>query len=381
MARFDFAIIGGGVSGTTAAEALRERDAHASIAIFEDEPYPLYSRVLIPKYLKGDVLRGALFLRKIENYAEKNIAFYPGTKVVRIDPDKHEFQTAGEIFSYKKLLISAGGHPKMSANWTSDVLLDVGRPLRMHTLDDADAIKRAMSEASCREALVLGEGLIAMEFIEIFLKNGFQAHVIVRGDYFGEKRMGKSGGAFFEENLKRHGVLVHKNTEPSSINACLVGVGIGIERNLSVFGGLEVNVGILTDEFLASSNPNIYAAGDIAEFFDVIFKKRRVAGNWTTAFLQGQAAARNMLGERVAFKNVATYNISNLGLRLSFLGDPEEYDDALESSGETNFLRFLFSGGKLSGAVLINRVGDRPLIAQLIELGADKNEVKQKFSF
>ena len=378
MARFDFAIIGGGVSGTTAAEALRERDAHASIAIFEEEPYPLYSRVLIPKYLKGDILRDGLFLRKIENYAEKNIAFYPGAKVIRIDSDKHEFHTAGEIFSYKKLLISAGGYPRP---WMPDIQEGAGRPLRMHTLDDADAIKKAMSEAPCREALVLGEGLIAMEFIEIFLKNGFSAHVTARGDYFGEKKLGKTGGAFFEENLKRHGVLVHKNAEPSSINACLVGAGIGIERNLSVFGGLEANVGILTDEFLASSNPDIYAAGDIAEFFDVIFKKRRVAGNWTTAFLQGQAAARNMLGERFAFKNAATYNISNLGLRLSFLGDPEEYDDALESSGETNFLRLLFRGGRLSGAVLINRVQDKQLIAQLIESGADKNEIQQKFSF
>ncbi len=392
MARFDFAIIGGGVSGTTAAEALRERDAHASIAIFEDEPYPLYSRVLIPKYLKGDVLRGALFLRNIENYAEKNIAFYPGAKIIRIDPDKHEFQTVGEIFSYKKLLISAGGHPKSLENFQfpptkSRVLDKVGTIsnfqtpiLRMHTLDDADAIKKAISGASCHSALVLGEGLIAMEFVEIFLKNGFSTHVIAEGDYFGEKRMGKSGGAFFEENLKKHGVSIHKNAEPSSINACVIGAGIGIERNLSAFGGLEANIGILTDEFLVSSHPDIYVSGDIAEFFDVILKKRRTAGSWTTAFLQGQAAARNMAGERFAFKNVAAYNISNLGLRLSFLGDQEQYDDALESSDEASFLRFLFSGGKLSGAVVINRVGDRPLIAQLIESGAGKNEIQQKFS-
>ena len=173
----------------------------------------------------------------------------------------------------------------------------------MHTLDDADAIKKAMSEAPCRTALVMGEGFIAMEFIEIFLKNGFSTHVIARGDYFGEKKLGKFGGAFVEENLKRHGVSVHKNTNPASINACVVGIGTGIERNLSAFSGLEVSAGILTDEFLVSSEPDIYASGDIAEFFDVILKKRRVVGNWTTAFLQGQAAARNMLGERFAFKN------------------------------------------------------------------------------
>ncbi len=376
MARFDFAIIGGGVSGTTAAEALRERDAHASIAIFEDEPYPLYSRVLIPKYLKGDAARETLFLRKTENYAEKNIAFYPGAEIVRIDPSHHEFQTGDEIFSYKKLLISAGGRPRP---WTADAPSGA-RLLRMHTLDDADAIKKTISEAPCGTALVIGEGFIAMEFIEIFLKNGFSTHVIANGDYFGEKKLGKLGGDLFEENLKRHGVEVHKNTKPASIKACVVGVGVGIERNLSAFSGLEVSAGILTDEFLAASQPDIYASGDIAEFFDVILKKRRAAGNWTSAFLQGQAAARNMLGGQVAFKNVATYNISNLGLRFSFLGDVEEYDDTLESSDGASLLRLLFRGDQLSGAALINRFQDKTLIAELIENGAHKNEIKQKFS-
>src|SRR3990167_423696 len=125
MESADYLVIGGGIAGTTAAETLREEDPRAKIAILEAEPHVLYSRVLIPKYIKGQIQKDALFLRKISDYAEKNIDFYPSAKVSKINPERREtILENGQIFSYKKLLIASGGKPR-------DIMPGA---LKMHTL-------------------------------------------------------------------------------------------------------------------------------------------------------------------------------------------------------------------------------------------------------
>ena len=382
MPTIDYLVIGGGIAGTAAAETLREEDPHAKIAILEAEPHVLYSRVLIPKYIKGQIQKEALFLRKISDYAEKNINFYPSAKVLKINPEKREaILKNGSIFSYKKLLIASGGKPK---TWTSDVQVDVGRPfqvLRMHTLEDADAIKEAIENAKIKEVLVIGEGFIALEFIRIFILNGFKTHLATKGDVWGEARLGRTGAEMLEEVFKKYEIVVHKKTaDREKIKSALTAAGIGLSRNLEAFAGLEVGRGILSDEFLETSRPGIFAAGDVAEFFDVIAGRRRIVGNWTNSFLQGRIAALNMLGRRVLFKNVSTYNISCLDERLTFAGDTEDFDDVLEIKKDGTLLRALFKENKLKGAVLINRFNDKIEMTKLIERGAEKDEVAKIFS-
>ena len=391
MESADYLVIGGGIAGTTAAETLREEDPRAKIAILEAEPHVLYSRVLIPKYIKGQIQKDALFLRKISDYAEKNIDFYPSAKVSKINPERREtILENGQIFSYKKLLIASGGKPK---TWTSDVQVDVGRPkvLRMHTLEDAEEIKSALAGAKEKMVLILGEGFIALEFLRIFILNGFKTHLATKSDVWGETRLGRTGAEMLEEVFKKHGVIIHKKiVNGEKIKSALTAVGIGLARDLEDFAGLEVGQGILTDEFLETSQPGIFAAGDIAEFFDAIAGRRRIVGNWTNSFLQGRTAALNMLGRRVLFKNVSTYNISCLDEKLTFAGNTEDFDDVLEIKKDGTLLRALFSarggsafGGKdkiLTGAVLINRFNDKIEMTKLIERGAEKNEVAKIFS-
>jgi len=110
MSIYDFLIVGGGIAGTSAAETLREQDRHASIAILEREEHPLYSKVLIPNYLKKKIKREALFLRKTSDYAERGISFFPSTEVKDINYDRREiYSSDGRIFPFKKLLLAAGG--------------------------------------------------------------------------------------------------------------------------------------------------------------------------------------------------------------------------------------------------------------------------------
>lgn len=398
MAKFDYVIIGGGVAGTTAAETLRERDKDATIALLGEEQHPLYSRVMIPSYLKNKIHRDSLFLRKISDYESRRIDFFPNTTAVEINTDRNEvYADQDMIFSYKKLLIASGGKPKATSNKSQ-----TPRILKMHTIEDADEIKKAMMEETAqKEALVMGDGFIALEFIETFLLNGFRTHAMCRKNYFGEEKFGKDGGMFFEENFKKHGIILHKNTEVAfmqnggmiikstdKISAVLAGVGIGIERNTANFPQFEKNVGIVTNEFLETSNENVYAAGDIAEFFDVYAGTRRVVGNWTNSFLQGRIAALNMftsnqngVGERTIFKSVPAYNIVNLGFNLTLAGYLEDADDFWERAEYPNFMRIFLKGGRVRGGVLINRFNDKIKLAKLIASNSEvsKNELEKIF--
>ncbi|QQG42441.1 MAG: FAD-dependent oxidoreductase [Candidatus Giovannonibacteria bacterium] len=380
MEKADYLILGGGIAGTAAAEALREADQHAKIVILEDEPHVLYSRVMIPKYIKGLVPRENLFLRKIGDYEKRALDFYPSTRAVKIDFARKEVKAeTGLAVSYKRILIASGGRPRplpepfLSAAASAKIL-------RMHTLKDADLIKKELESGAHQSALVAGESFIALEFIEILSLAGVRVHIAAKGDIWGEERFGKACGELLEENFKKHGIIIHKNIEDFLFKTSLACLGIGLSRDLSIFPGLEVGRGVLADEFLKTSDKDAFAAGDIAEFFDVVLGKKRIVGNWTNAFLQGKTAALNMAGGGKIFRAVPAYNISNLGLRLSALGDTEDFDEEKIIPGDNNCARLLFSAGKLAGATLINRFNDKIILSELIEKGANRDETSKIFS-
>ena len=400
MQSVDYLIIGGGIAGTTAAETIRAHDASVAIAIVEREPYPLYSRVLIPHYLKKKIEREQLFLRTTADYEKQRIGFYGSAVMVGCDVERHEVtallggKESDEIFSYKKLLIATGGTPKPVPSTLS--FGDAIPMLRMQTLSDADAILDALSGASAKEAAVLGEGFIAMEFIETFFINGFRVHALCRGGLFGEKRLGVQGARMLEELYQKHGIRFYKNIKDEEIARrdvwlaekskpfpiAVVGAGIGLARSLDMFGALTSNRGIVANEYLQTSNPNVYTAGDVAEWFDNLKGRHTLVGNWTNAFVQGRIAALNMLGHKTPLRTVPTYNIVNFGINVTFVGDIEGEDDVWEEVGTVvhPFLRrVLFQSGKTIGGVLINRFSDKTRLASLIEAGASRNDVEKTF--
>ena len=255
----DYLIIGGGIAGTTAAETLRAKDSEAKIAILEDEAHTLYSRVLIPSYLKGKVAREKLFFRKLANYEASHIDFYPDTTVSSIDALRHEVSTdSKKIFSYKKLLIATGGRPKkITEVFSSTTPIS---PLRMHTLEDADIIKKTIDETTEKKVLVIGESFIALEFLEIFSTAGFEVHATVKENLWGgEKRFGSDGARILEDNFRRNKIILHKHGDLTFIKnddfylkngdhlkSPIWALGVGINRNFSFLPELLKNKGIIT---------------------------------------------------------------------------------------------------------------------------------------
>jgi NAD(P)H-nitrite reductase large subunit len=392
----DFVIIGGGIAGTTAAETIRKRAPNARVALLSDEPDVLYSKVLIPVYLKGKISRDRLYLRRLANYEDRGIDFYPDVIVDHIDQRRNEvFTKNGRIFAYKKLLIASGGMPTK----LSDTLQG---GMRMQTIVDADNILQTLSKIKNGVGLVVGESFIAMEFLEVFSMAGLDTNVLVRGNVFAESKFGIDIGKHIEDNLRDNGITVHKSTEISikqykdvmlkngvKLTVDAVGVGVGLNFNMMPYVGIQQNEGIVTNSALQTSDTNIFAAGDIAEFQDVIAGRKRLVGNWMNAFLQGKHVGENMVlslkntnASLAEFRTVSLYNITNFGLHLAIIGDIEESDEIVDSISKNedevfSATRFFIRKGVIRGVALVNKLRDISLFISMIERGDEKTVIQK----
>lgn len=386
--RYDYLIIGNGIAGLTAAEAIRERDASASIAIISAESYPLYSRVLLPNYVKGLIKREQVFLRKSEDYDKRGIKLFMGESARHLDVSGRVVGlNSGRAMGFGKLLIATGGDAK-ELGIPGEALDGVSS---FQTIEDADRMPELLSGAG--RGVVIGGGFIALEFLEILVERGIKATLVIRQPYFFNRFLDAAGGEILAENFRRHGIDVIANDNLAaveggrrvtgvhlesgrSLDADFIGIGAGIRRNTGWLdnSGIEVvGGGVATDEYLETTASGIFAAGDVANFDDIILGLRHTHGNWGNAFYQGGCAARNMAssGEREPYRRVTSYGIRNLGLALALIGHTSGGKDVdaisrIDPSGNT-YGRFFVREDRIVGAVLINRHDDRPAVVSLIE--------------
>ena len=378
----DYLIIGGGPAGTMAAEAIRQRDQGGRIIIVTREPYRLYSRISLPYYVKGTKTREQLFLRQEAQYTDARIDCWMNTEVAKLDLAGKIATTAdGKSIQYSKLLISSGGTP---FSW--------GVPggdrkgvQQLNTLDQAQVIVDLLPTTN--DMVIVGGGFISLEFCGIAGHHGKRATVLVLEPYYWANLLDEVSGNLIKKYLTENGIIVRtgeevaevlgddrvtgvKTKKGETIPAEMVGVGIGVKRNLDFLQGTSVTVekGVVTNEFLEASVPDVWAAGDVAEFQDIVIAKRHMLGNWSNATDQGRRAGLNMAGEKAALESVSAYSITTFDMNVTFLGDPKpEMAETIERGDrETNFGRIFVVQGKVVGATLINRVADKMPLMNLI---------------
>lgn len=374
-AHYDYVIIGGGVAGTTAAETIRRGDPHASIALFEREEEFLYSRVMLPNFIRGKYNRDAIFLRNRDDYVNQQIDIFRGKKVIAINAERAEVSIGSdEYVHYGKLLIAMGGSPR---KW--GVKIPKSLPLfRLQTLKDAEKIKKfiAIDTELPRSVAVIGGGFIGLEFIESFVSAGIKVEFFLRESQCFDGRVSDNFSHAIEYIHRGKNIVVHRNSEVSAVveksegvfeldttsgkvNVNGVALGIGIERNfdLAKKAGLNVQTGILANQYLQTEDPNIFVIGDIAEYTHTGKDGREVNGTWGDATIQGTIGGRNALGEKEPFDKVSTYAIVHFGTHISFIG--EKYSKKMEvvvrDGGTHNpYAEFYFLNGTLKGATLVN---------------------------
>jgi len=403
----DYLILGGGIAGTTAAETIRRQDPRGAIAILNAEPHPLYSRVLLPAYMQGKVRRDQVFLRTLHDYDKNGIQAFLGELATVVDIAHHEVRSSrANIFHYKKLLAAGGGSVRpwraSGSGWE--------QICRLQTIEDADAFIAKSEKAPFKEAIVVGSGFIGMEFVNSLAARGFKVSLVTSegGCWFG--RLGAEGSRFLERAFLSHGVTIYpadhillleqdesgvftaKTSKGATLKAGIVAVGVGLERNQDVFQGwgFKIARGIRTNEYLETGVEDVWAAGDVAEYYSAVFGTYEVVGNWTNAFQQGRVAGLNMSAslagrnDRTAFTDIATYSITVLGNYVTFLGSAfagkgKEAISRIDPDG-TYFEKFFLRDNYLVGAVMINKFEDKKILEMMMRSRALLADAKSKLA-
>lgn len=396
--KYKYLIVGGGVAGVTAAETIRQKDPNGTIAVVNEEPYGLYSRVMLskPNFFLGKIPFAEVWLRGNEWYQKNNIIFLGGKKAAAIDAENKIVSLSdGAKIGYEKLLLAIGVCPRR----LNIPGADKKGVYYLRTLEDGKAIRKAIKSA--KKAVIIGGGFIGFEMAELLKMAGLDPIIIIRESYFWEPMLDEDSGRMIEKALKDGGVKIVYKAEAGEIagkesvesvilkdgtridcDMIICGIGAVCETEWLKKSGLNLNRGILTNEYLETNLPAVWAAGDAAEFKDLILDETVQLGNWGNAREQGRIAGLNMVGGKTPFKFVSFYTTSGFGLSIAFVGDVRLGADRIvikRGSPEINsYARIIVldknNRKEVEGATLINRTSELSAIAKLIESNIDVSQ-------
>ena len=393
MAPRRFVIIGDGIAGATAAETLRANDADASIIQLTSEGEPLYNRVQIKDYAKGMKEEAKCRIHDMKWYESRNVDLRLFTTVTLVD-DRHNVVICedGTRLEYDRLLVATGGLPRPYP-------VPNGQAEGVHTFwTFADARRiRAAAEAS-DDAVAIGAGLLGIDLAVIFAKHGCDTKYVMRGNRWWREGLNKDGSTIVEGYLKEMGVECIFGETPTHFTVDdgnrirsvvtdkgkeypvqAAGCAIGLNMNLRAVApsGIKTGEGILANEYLQTSVPNVYTAGDIAQYFDPILNRVNMNGSWASAKKQGEVAALNMLrGNSVPFEHVDFYSIDHFDKPVMSVGNilGDEIVEGLIYEGA--YRRVIFKENRIVGAVMVGDAKPLPWLKKIIGARIDVSKVK-----
>jgi NAD(P)H-nitrite reductase large subunit len=369
-----FVVIGDGIAGATAAETLRKEDEEAEITVLTDEEEPLYNRIMLKNYMKGTLPKQYTKMHDENWYSKRDIELELETEVVDVDAEQNIIETdSGEEVSYDKLLIATGGSPrKLPQDEGYDNLH------YMWTMGDADMIKESAENAD--KAVVVGGGLLGIDLAMAYAENDCETFYLIRESNWWSRGLDEEGAEIIHRKMEEKGVNILTETEVGSFyreagegtvekveidseNSSLdgnwiegvdaVAVAIGQTPN-SDFIDVEKNENgmIQADENLQTSDPDIYAAGNMVEYYSPVFERRICKGSWDHSEAMGETAAKNMLGKEEKFDFVNTYGVGHFDIQFLAMGDWQRNTEEKKYS-EDEYRRLFYDGDRLVGAVLI----------------------------
>ncbi len=331
-------IIGGGAAGFAAAEMLRREHYQGSIAMLSSDDALPYDRPNLSKdYLAGSAPFDYVPLRQESFYLENNIETRLGQAVFDIDIRAHEVAlTGGDKVPYDRLLLATGAEPvRLSIPGA-----DQPRVRTLRSLADCQALIEYAKSA--RRVVVIGASFIGLEVTAALRARELEVHVVAPEKRPMERILGPQMGDFVRSLHEEHGVHFHLEETATAIDgkrvklkggdtleADLVVVGIGVRPRLELAekAGLKTDRGVVVDQYLQASAPDIYAAGDIARWPDPHSGENIRVEHWVVAERQGQAAALNMLGYGAPFTAVPFFWSQHYDVPINYVGHAEKWDE------------------------------------------------------
>lgn len=359
-------IVGGGAAGLAAADILRREGYDKPITMLSDDAAPPCDRPNLSKdYLAGKAQEDWIPLRPQEFYVDRKIDLVLGAHASSMDLRARKVQLAdGRAYSFGALLLATGAEPvRLMIDGA-----DQPRVLYLRTLADSNAIIARASTA--KRVVIIGASFIGLEVAASLRARGIEVHVVAPESRPLERTLGPELGAFIENIHRSQGVIFHLGRTSSRIDqqnvtlddgttldAEMIVVGIGVRPRVALAeqAGLKIDRGIQVNEYLETSAPGVFAAGDIARWPDPHTGDRIRVEHWVVAERQGQTAARNILGAQERFEAVPFFWSQHYDAVINYVGHAEswdrvEIDGRLEDSDST--VTYLKGGRRLAVATV-----------------------------
>lgn len=385
-----YLIIGGGIAGVSAAEAIRSLDANASITIISGERDLPYFRMSLTRYLAGEVVREKLDLHDPAWYQANQIELFTDLQVEEILPEQKQAVLSDQRkIAYEKLILANGASPFVPPI-TGHELPGV---MTLRSLEDAQTILRRCEKPV--NIVCIGGGLLGLEIAGAISRHGAKVTVLEALDWLLPRQLGKQAALILQKEIEKLGINVIvpakvkqitgsetveavELDDGSLIPADLVLISAGVRPNLGLAKqtGLAVNRGVVVDQHMQTSAPEIFAAGDVSEFEGICY------GLWIPAKKQGEVAGRNAVGEPTIFKaDAPSTKLKVLGIDLFSIGQfspSQEGDRPVTWQDGEKYASLLLRNEVIVGANLIGKTGLDLKVKKAVELGQSFQDFKDK---
>lgn len=375
MEQVPYVIIGGGLAGVAAADAIRRRDKAGRLILVCAEPHPPYDRVPLSKdYLLGNIERQQVFLRQPRFYERNNIELLHQAATTLDLQARLVTLADGSQLGFEKLLLATGGRPRRLPIPGADLQ----GVFYLRNLEDTEAIRKAVPKT--RRAVVIGGGFIGCELAAGFTQLGLETTIVELTPAVLSLVLDAETSSFIASYLRQRGVTILTNTAAShlvenhghvnalctntgtELAADLVVIGVGIAPNteLASAAGLQVENGVVVNEYLEAA-PGVYAAGDIARYYSPVLGQHLRVEHYDVALQHGRTAGANMAGAQQPYTELP-YFFSHMGdVHIDVVGSMHRHEHSIRRGPlalDPGFAQGYFADGLLQAVLCINGDGE-----------------------
>jgi nitrite reductase (NADH) large subunit len=366
-------VIGTGIAGITAAEEVRKLHAGVDITVVGAERHDFYNRMAISRLVDEDTTPDKLSLMSSDWARRRNVLYLPGLSIAAIDrPRREALPTEGESLPYDRLVLAMGARSRIP----SIEGLDLPGAFALRTIDDALKIRQHVRRPGIRRAIVIGGGLLGLEAAYHLVQTGLRVWIVGRGQWPADRQLDEHAGGILSQMLQDLGIEYLPHSEPSRLvgrdsvegvelkdgrvlpaGLCLVAAGIVPDVGLARDAGLEVGQGVVVDDHMKTSDPAIYAAGDVMEFHGRSF------GLWPASVDQAIIAATNLLGGDLPYHaTMAPAQLKVPGIDLLSVGEigprePGDQEIRIAERHARRYRKLVVRDGRAIGAIVIGSPG------------------------
>ncbi len=372
-------VIGNGAAGLEAGRTIREKSPNTRVIIFSDEPYQFYSRIHLSSFIGDEIEQSRLLIFDNAWYENQKIQVNLNLPVHTIFPARHEIKDAnGNLHKYDRLVIATGARPLFPN------IKGIGKENVVQLRTMADALEIVRRRENIRQAVVIGGGILGIEAASNLQSKGIEVTVVEIAPRLMPLQLDETASDVLQAALENKGIQFRLNSQVEEIHGdqavsgvkihrfsresspqqddipaqmVLVSIGISPNTGLAQDAGIQVNRGIVVNEFMQTSAPDIFAAGDVAEYHGVVY------GIWPAAVEQGTVAATNVLGEQAVYSGTLPLNILKVaGIDLTSIGKkysdaPDEHEIVFHSFKDGQYVKLIHNGAQLKGAIVLGVQG------------------------